>query len=71
MSSARFRVNEELILSFIHLENSYSAPSRNLLRGDPSRTVHGEKDRFKQVVEQRRVALWYTTIGSGRDVNFR
>jgi len=45
-------------ISFIHLENVSIARSRNLLRGDPSPTTV-KKISFKQLVEQRSVALWY------------
>src|SRR6218665_3511071 len=47
------------IHSFIHLENLYSAPSRKLLRGASS-PITVKKISFKQLVEQRCVALWYT-----------
>ena len=44
------------IHSFIHLENLYSAPSRKLLRGASSPSTV-KKISFKQLVEQRRVAV--------------
>ena len=51
------KIINTMIHSFIHLENLYSAPSRKLLRGASSPTTV-KKISFKQLVEQRRVALW-------------
>ena len=45
------------IHSFIPLENLYSAPSRNLLRGTLSLTTV-KSISFKQLVDLRHVALW-------------
>ena len=53
----KFLAVDKLSYSFIHLENLYSAPSRKLLRGASSPTTV-KKISFKQLVEQRCVALW-------------
>jgi len=47
------------IHSFIHLGNLYSTSSRNLLRDAPSPTMV-KKISFKQFVDQRLVALFFS-----------